>query len=53
MITCYKWLKMFWYGFKNEYQNNMCLIEIGLHAENMITILGSIVNIFQGTYMTI
>ena len=31
----------------------MCLEEIGLHAQNMLTILGSIVNKNVGMYMTI
>ena len=34
-----------WYvvrcGSKNGHQNDMCLKEIGLHAQNMLTILGS------------
>ena len=43
-----------WYmvrcGFKNRYQKDICLEVIGIPAQNMITILGSIVNM---TYMTI
>ena len=31
----------------------MCLKEIGLHAQNMITILDSIVNVIGETFMTI
>ena len=31
----------------------MRLKEIKLHVENMITILGSIVNVIGGTYMSI
>ena len=31
----------------------MCLKEIGLYAQNMITILGLIVNMIGGSYMTI
>ena len=38
---------------KNRYQNDMCIQEIELYAQNIIlTILGSIVNIIGGTYMT-
>ena len=29
----------------------MCLKEIGLHAQNMLSVLGSIVNIIRETYM--
>jgi hypothetical protein len=32
------------FGSKNGYQKDMGLKEIGLHVQNMITILGSIVN---------
>ena len=35
-------------GSKNGYQKNMCLKEIGLHAQNLLTILGSIINIIGG-----
>ena len=38
---------------KNGYQKDMCLKGIGLCAQNMITILGPIVNILGGTYVTI
>ena len=31
----------------------MCLKEVGLHAQNMLSILGSILNINEGTYITI
>ena len=37
---------MHWYGSKNKCKKDMCLNEIGLRAQNMITSLGSIVNIF-------
>ena len=40
-------------GSNNRYQKDMCLKEIGLHAQNIRTILGSTVNIIGGTYMTI
>ena len=36
------------YGFKNGYQKDMCLGEIGLHAHVMITILCSKVNRIGG-----
>ena len=32
-------------GSKNGYQKDMCLEDIGLCAQNMITMIGSIVNI--------
>ena len=32
-------------GSKSRHQNNMCLKEIGLHAQNLLAILGSVVNI--------
>ena len=36
-------------GFKSGHQKDiMCLKEIGPHAQNMLTILGSIVNIILG-----
>jgi hypothetical protein len=37
-----------WCGFKNGHQEDMCLEEVGLHAPNMISILGSIVKIIMG-----
>ena len=40
-------------GFENRYQKDMCLEEIGLHAQNIVVILGSIVNMIEGTYLTI
>ena len=36
---------MVWCGSKKEYQKDMCSNEIGLHAQNMITIMDSTVNI--------
>ena len=42
-----------WCGSKNKYQIDICTNEIGLRIENMIFILGSIVNIIWGTYMII
>ena len=32
-------------GLKNKYKKDMCLKDIGLHTQKMITILGSIVKI--------
>ena len=42
---------------KNEHQKNICLEEIGLRAQNMLTILGLIFNMEEDhgggvTYMT-
>ena len=39
--------------FQEWISEDMCLEEIGLHAQNLITILGSRVNRIGGTYMTI
>jgi hypothetical protein len=36
---------MLWWDSQNIYQNNMCLQDVGLHFLNMVTIIGSIVNI--------
>ena len=41
------------YGSKNGQQKDMCLKEIGLRAQVLITILGSMVNTMGGAYMTI
>jgi hypothetical protein len=40
MFECY----VVWCGSKNRYQKDMNLTEIGQCAQNMITILGSMVN---------
>ena len=44
-----------WLGNKcgswNGYQKGMCLKEIGLHAQNMLTILSLIVNIIDGIHI--
>ena len=40
-------------GYKNGGKKDRCMKEIGLHAQNMITILDSIVNVIAETYMTI
>jgi hypothetical protein len=55
-MTTYKSLpKLFWPysswkfgGSKNENQKNTCLKEDGLHAQNTITIIGSIIHIMGG-----
>ena len=39
-------------GFKDGHWQDMCWKEIGLHAQNMLTIIGSIVNVIGVTYMT-
>ena len=42
------------YGLKKGNQRDMCLKEIGLYAQGMVTILGSIFNLIGGeVYMTI
>ena len=51
------WTPMFewyvvWCGSKNWHPKEICLNEIGLRAQNMLTILGSRVNMIGGTYMT-
>ena len=53
-LTSQNWTPIFpmWYvdrcGSKNIYQKDKCLKEIELHAPNMITIPGSIVNKIRG-----
>jgi hypothetical protein len=42
-----------WCGIKNEYQKFICLNEVGLRAQNMITILDARTNVMEGTYMPI
>ena len=39
-------------GSKNGHQIDMGSKEIGLCAQNMLTILGSVANIIWGTYVT-
>ena len=43
-----------WLGVapRMDAKKDLCLKEIGLCAQNMITILSSIVNMIGGTYMT-
>ena len=40
-------------GSKYGHQNNICSKDIGLCAQNLLTILGSFVNIIGGTYMIV
>ena len=40
-------------GSKKGYQEDMCFEEIGLHAQNMLTILGSLVKTIIGSCATI
>ena len=48
----FEWYVVGW-GYKNMHQKGMiCYNEIGLHAQNMLTILDSILNVIGGTYMT-
>jgi hypothetical protein len=39
-------------GWIKRMDINMCLKEIGLRAQKVLTSLGSIVNLTEGTYMT-
>ena len=41
-----------WCSAKNAYEKDMRSTEIGLHAHNLISILGSTVNIMAVNYMT-
>ena len=41
-----------WCGSKNGYQKDMCSDDIELHPQKMIAILGSRINMNEGTYMT-
>ena len=50
LVAHLNWKPMFewyviWCGCKDGYHKDMCLKRVRLHAQNMITILGSIVNI--------
>jgi hypothetical protein len=38
-------------GSKSWHKNDMCLEEIGLYAQNVLTILGLIVNKIEGIYL--
>ena len=40
-------------GSKKRFQKYACLNEVGLYAQNMITILSLIVDTIEGTYMII
>jgi hypothetical protein len=39
-------------GSKNGHEKDMCLVKVRLRAQNMLTILVSIVNMIGETYMT-
>ena len=46
LVNYLNWAPIFnWYlircGFKNRYKNDICSKEVILHAQNMITIIGS------------
>jgi hypothetical protein len=41
-----------WCGSKNRYQKDMCLKESGLCTHNIISIVGPIINMIKGTYIT-
>ena len=52
LVTYLNWTPTFewcmvWCGSKNGYQEDMCLKEFGPHAQNMITILDSIIHIIR------
>ena len=47
----FEWNVVTW-GSNNGYQKDTCLKEIGLCAQNVLIILGSICNIIGGTYVT-
>ena len=56
-VTYLDWTPIFgwyvvWYGSKNKYQKNISLKEIGLYVDNLMTILGSMVNTIERTYIT-
>ena len=36
-------------GFKNGQPKDMCLKEVGLHAHNILTIMGLVVNVIEWT----
>ena len=38
-------------GPNNGHQKDKCITKIGLHAQNMLTILGSFFNMIEETYM--
>jgi hypothetical protein len=42
-----------WCGVNTNTKKDLCLAKIGLRAQNMMTILSSIVNILGRTYTTI
>ena len=52
-LDTYIWVVCDWLWVQNGHQKNTWIKEIDLHAQNMPTILGSIVNMIGETYMTI
>ena len=42
-----------WLAKNGQQKDIMCLKEVGLHAQTLLTILGSTVNIIGGVHMTI
>lgn len=37
------------YGFKDEHHKNTCLKDIGIHAQNVLAIIGLIMNMIGGS----
>ena len=57
-VTCLHWIPIFELhvvrcGSKNGHQKDLCLDEIGLCAQKMVTILGLVVNINQDANMIV
>jgi hypothetical protein len=57
LITYLNWTPILewhvvWCGSKNRYQKDMCLKESGLCTHNIISIVGPIINMIKGTYIT-
>ena len=56
LAICLNWTPIFEWCVvrcesKNKHQEVMCLIEIALHAQSLLVILGLIANMIGGTYM--
>ena len=51
-IPIFEWYGV-WFGSKNRYQIDMGLKEVGPHAQNVITMPGSITILIGETHMTI
>jgi hypothetical protein len=52
MTPIFEW-HMVWCGPKNGHHTNICVKEIEQHAQNMITVLNTIVNIMRRVNITI